>query len=82
MYLAVDGSSAMIASSRVIDSRATEELRLRLAKTIDERGRIEPETGENLATAARVRAGADTVAFRAPARTRCPRQMTCAARPA
>ena len=68
----------MIASSRVIDSRGdVEELpRLRFAKTIDERRRIELETGEHLAAVARARAGADAVAFEHQHGRAGPRQMT------
>ena len=55
-----------------------EELpRTRLAKTIDERRRIEFETGENLAAVARARAGADAVAFEHQDGRAGPRQMTC-----
>jgi len=55
-----------------------EELpRIRLAKTIDERRRIELETGENLAAVARARAGADAVAVEHQDGRARPRQMTC-----
>ncbi len=55
-----------------------EELpRLRLAKTIDERRRIELETGDNLAAVARARAGADAVAFEHQHGRAGPRQMAC-----
>jgi hypothetical protein len=55
-----------------------EELpRRHLAKTIDQRGRIELETGEHLTPVARARAGADTVAFEHQYGRTGPGEMTC-----